>query len=1461
MASSSEFGYNIGEVLTENLDELIFVLNEDFECEFVNEKIHIEKLGYLSLKNKITVILHQDDLQLGNVFLQRLLKNGQAIEHLRIRQKNSYVYYEFKGKTFTNEKQEIKLLIYSRDISQFKRSEREWLKKEEVLKKSAENLQEIRFWKLLQTTDEKTSFQKSREMLDLVIDNIPQIIYWKNKDLVYLGCNQNYALINNFENPNYILGKFDEDLPWAKINLNTIQDREKDVMNKNQSEISIETLNLPGGKTAFFEVNRVPLNNLEGGIVGILCTYNNISDRVNAEQTSKRIQGKFTDLVGSIREAYFEVDLKGNFSFMNKSFIQMTGYLSDEMIGKNYSLVMDDENKNKVFKMFNAVFISGLPQESFQFEFIKKGDKRVIVETSVYLSRDPSGRKLGFYGITRDITQRFKLEQELKQSEEKYRHLFENSPFGIWIIDLNGVIIDCNAPKNIMLSKVTRDDIIGKNFIEVLGIFGRPEYFIPFFKSKFEHFVEGTPMKALEFKMTRTDGIEKWINVRGLKIELGENTFIQVLMQDITEKKIADLKLQKSEEELKILNKELERKVLERTKELRESEEKFRTIAENSLMGVAIIQDNKVKYINQQFAILSGYDVDEVKEFGPMDIFQSIYPDDRKLVMEQLRKKQKGLKDYISHYQYRIFDKEGGIKWVDNYSKTINFMGRPADLVSGIDITDRKKAEQELKESEEKFRTITEHSTIGIVIIQDDKIKYVNQAILGINEYTIDEMMEWSSKELINNIHPEDRKQAIEYLKGRQTGDYALPPYSSYRIITKSGKIKWIDSYSRTVTYLGQFADLALVTDVTDQNLAKQELKESEEKYRLLFENMNAGFGYSEVIVNDDNKPIDYRFIEVNSQFEKLTGLKVSDIIGKTVTEVLPENDPADWIGRYGKVGLTGEPLTAEDYSEPLDRWYNVSGYSPKKGFFAVTFSDITDRKRAEQKLKVSEEKYRHLFATSPYFIGLIDTKGVLIDCNNVSNEILSLHSKEDIIGKNITEIFSLNEKNKYLIPIFENFIKNTFEGAGTNQEPFDFQLYRSIGGYLWLHIEGTLIEIEKQQLIQFIIQDITERKQAEEKLKDSEEKYRHLFENSPFSIVLLNYEGKIIDMNPKTTELFGYKKEDLIDKNYLTLMDIFPNETIPGLRLVQDLMSKGEPSSPIIKPQITKIYNKDKKLTWVESELSIIKIGGKRVIQAIIQDITEKKLAEEKLKESERILRQQNIELKELDRLKTDFISIAAHDLKTPLISVGGYIDLILLREKELNEEVKEDLNRVLNNVRRLEGYINRLLDVMKIEAKKVELVKREENIHDIIINCLSDLEFQIGQKDLTINFDISENLKLRIDHFRISQAILNLLTNAVKYTPKNGKIDISIVDEGESALFKIKDNGKGLTSEEIQKIFGKFVTIEQGVDGYSSLDKGSGLGLYIAQGFIEAHGGKIWVESKGRDLGAEFSFTLPKQ
>ena len=259
------------------------------------------------------------------------------------------------------------------------------------------------------------------------------------------------------------------------------------------------------------------------------------------------------------------------------------------------------------------------------------------------------------------------------------------------------------------------------------------------------------------------------------------------------------------------------------------------------------------------------------------------------------------------------------------------------------------------------------------------------------------------------------------------------------------------------------------------------------------------------------------------------------------------------------------------------------------------------------------------------------------------------------------------------------------------------------------------------------------------------------------------------------------------------------------------------------------------------------------------MQDVTEKKIAEEKLKESERKLREQNIELKELDKLKTDFISIAAHELKTPLISVGGYIDLILLREENLKVEIKEDLGRVLNNVRRLEDYINKLLVVMKIDAKKMVLNKNPENIYQLISEIINELHFQIINKNLEIIIEVDNNIELNVDRFRISQVFSNLLSNAIKFSQEKKKIEISSSHHDTEMLFKIKDYGKGLTETEINKLFGKFVAIDQDSETFSTFEKGSGLGLYIAKGIIEAHGGRIWVTSQGLDKGCEFIFTIP--
>jgi len=236
--------------------------------------------------------------------------------------------------------------------------------------------------------------------------------------------------------------------------------------------------------------------------------------------------------------------------------------------------------------------------------------------------------------------------------------------------------------------------------------------------------------------------------------------------------------------------------------------------------------------------------------------------------------------------------------------------------------------------------------------------------------------------------------------------------------------------------------------------------------------------------------------------------------------------------------------------------------------------------------------------------------------------------------------------------------------------------------------------------------------------------------------------------------------------------------------------------------------------------------------------------------------LREQNIELKRLDQLKNDFITIAAHELKTPLSSVIGYADLIQAQFKDIDLEMKDYLKRVQNNSKRLANYISRLIDVMKIDAKKMDLRLESVNLYQIIHECISDFQFKIDEKKIETIISIPQDLTLKLDSFRILEIFSNLLSNAIKFTPEFGKIEITVEKLTDHYEFRIKDTGNGLSPEQIEKLFEKFVMLNRDPDEYK---EGTGLGLYITKGLVEAHGGRIWVKSEGLDKGSEFCFTLP--
>ncbi|MHA1255340.1 MAG: ATP-binding protein, partial [Promethearchaeota archaeon] len=266
--------------------------------------------------------------------------------------------------------------------------------------------------------------------------------------------------------------------------------------------------------------------------------------------------------------------------------------------------------------------------------------------------------------------------------------------------------------------------------------------------------------------------------------------------------------------------------------------------------------------------------------------------------------------------------------------------------------------------------------------------------------------------------------------------------------------------------------------------------------------------------------------------------------------------------------------------------------------------------------------------------------------------------------------------------------------------------------------------------------------------------------------------------------------------------------------------------------------------------------------LQLATRDIIERKRSEQKLRESEKRLREQNVELKMLDEIKNDFITMAAHELKTPLISISGYTEYILTKYKEelgeITPEINKDLMIVQRNIKRLQNLMDQLLDVMKIESNKIELFKHPMNVKKIINNCIDELSYIIQEKNHNLVLNVDEEITLNVDSERFFEIISNLLSNAVKFTPKKGKIEISCDQRDDGTyLFKVKDTGIGLKTDELGKLFHKFQMVRE----YSGENyiKGTGIGLFISKGFVEAHGGKIWATSDGHNEGTTFSFTIP--
>ncbi len=490
---------------------------------------------------------------------------------------------------------------------------------------------------------------------------------------------------------------------------------------------------------------------------------------------------------------------------------------------------------------------------------------------------------------------------------------------------------------------------------------------------------------------------------------------------------------------------------------------------------------------------------------------------------------------------------------------------------------------------------------------------------------------------------------------------------------------------------------------------------DSEKKYRTLFSEMLSGLSLYRVIVNKAGQPVDFQFLDVNPAFEKLTGFKREDIIGKKRRDLkIDIND--EWINIFNEVYLTGKPSHFEKYHAGFNKYLDVIVYSPQPGHLAVNFNDITENKEAEKALKESEEKFRSITIAAQDGIIIMDNRGNISYWNEAAEKIFG-YKEEEIIGKNL---------HHTLAP---EYYKKDFSGAI-------------------------------------------------EKWKDTG---------------LGNVTGKLVEL---------------------------------------------------------KALRKDGKEIEIELSLSSVKLGNKWHAIGIVRDITEKTRVQKELKKA-------RDEAEEASIAKSQFLANMSHEIRTPMNGIIGMTDLLL--DTELTDTQREFALTVEKSADSLLSLINDILDFSKIESGKLELEILEFDLRAVVEDVVDLLALKASEKKLAFGYLMYSNVPEMLwgDPGRLRQILINLTGNAIKFTEK-GEVLISIKLEEDNAprvkiRFSISDTGIGIPEELIKNLFQSFSQVDSSITRKYG---GTGLGLAISKYLSEMMDGEIGVESiPGK--GSTFWFT----
>lgn len=973
----------------------------------------------------------------------------------------------------------------------------------------------------------------------------------------------------------------------------------------------------------------------------------------------------------------------------------------------------------------------------------------------------------------------------------------------------------------------------------------------------------------IEYSAQNSRGDLLWLSTRIAPVYDSSNNIIAIhsITKDITSKRDVELELVKSQKKLK-------------------------SVFESANDAIFLLKESRITEANPATAEIFGYSIEEIIGKSIEELSPEMQKDEEPTELKVKRTLNRLITENKIRMEWLHRKKDGSLFDVEislNLLKTGNEQYTQAVV---RDITERKLAEEKLRKNVERYNTIINVTQTGTWEFYS-KSNYVWCSevyfdILGLDPGKFD----MSGKENINQVwidflHPEDRDKAItqfrKYLNEGSKGMYE----NIFRMRHNDGSWRWILSRGQTLKKSdGSSSEIIAGThiDITQEKLIEENLRKNEELLSKVIATI------PDLLVLTD---LDGNIIYINDiQIPFMNNYPSKKLLGKKYYELISEIDRERAIKNFSL--LLEHQIGGQEYKlvfKGIEVICEVKGDvirdnngKPVEMVFLVR--DVTEKKKSVEQLKISNDNFKRIFEESPFGMSItrIQENPHLLAVNKAYARIYKKYIDE-LVGQQIFNLIS-PEQNKRL--------RAEYKRTG---ELKNYEMIKEINGEKKYFIfNSQIIRYNDEDCLLNVMQDDTERKNAEIALKVTLERLNFIIELIPDALFILDRDDKIIAWNKAMEQLTGVKKEKVLGKgNFTHSYALYKNRVPILIDLLKPEFAGYENQYEYVIREGDKVYAEsyDKSIgkgrgrhlwgvaTWLyddtgnrfgsielirditvikkrENELQkyrdhledLIKERTtelEKVNKLLEKEILKQKKAEEKVKEA-------LIKEKELNELKTRFISIASHEFRTPLTTIYSSVQLLeKYGHKWTQEMYKSQFNRIKEYVHHMTRIMDDVLTISRTDAGKIQFQPRELNLIDFIKSIIEDIKTVITSKHkLVYTKKIKSELYL-FDEKLLKQILLNLLTNAVKYSPDGGEIKFSLSEGVNYMKFVIADKGIGIPEEDQKDLFEPFHRSANVGD-----IQGTGLGMSIIKKSVDLHSGKITFKSK-INKGTEFTIHIP--